>query len=258
MTATPVPADLARLAPPDLPLPDLFRRACEAGADALGVERAGVWMLVNDGKLLRCVALFERSARRHGKGSAVPVADCPAYLRAVAAAPALACPDAPADPRTAELNGPYLRPHGITAVLDAPLVRDGRLVGVVCHEHTGGRREWTADELRFVRAVADLLADRMAAAEAALRTRQAPDPTPFPATAPRSSAGLGHDLRNALAEVRAHAELIALTPDLPAAVPPRVEKLTAAADRGVGLLRRLLSPERMQEETREHEPLPPR
>lgn len=258
MTATPVPADLARLAPPDLPLPDLFRRACEAGADALGVDRAGVWMLVNDGKLLRSVALFERPARRHGKGSAVPVAGCPGFLRAVAAAPALACPDAPADPRTAELADPYLRPHGIAAVLHAPLVRDGRLAGVVAFEQVGGRREWTADEARFARAVADLLTDRMAAAESALRARQTPDPTPFPATAPRSSAGLGHDLRNALAEVRAHAELIALTPDLPAAVPPRVEKLTAAADRGVGLLRRLLDHGRATEETREHEPLPPR
>ena len=47
------------------------------------------------------------------------------------------------DPRTAELGVAYFAPNGITSVLDAPLIRDDRLVGVLCHEHVGPARTWT-------------------------------------------------------------------------------------------------------------------
>src|SRR5690348_11215349 len=131
-------AAMARLADlPDLPLPEVFRRVCEAAADALRVERVGVWLFVTGDKVLRCVSLFERSKRRHGKGTCLSLAEFPSFLRAVSAAQLLPCTAARSDPRTAELRDPYLAPLGITSVLDAPLVRDGRLVGVVCHEHVG-------------------------------------------------------------------------------------------------------------------------
>ncbi|MBX9581183.1 MAG: hypothetical protein K2X87_12810, partial [Gemmataceae bacterium] len=83
MTPEPPPADpdrpataLARLtADPDAPLPEAFRRACEAAADALGADRAGVWLLVDEGKRLRCVDEFDRAAGRHLRGATRPAAE---------------------------------------------------------------------------------------------------------------------------------------------------------------------------------------
>lgn len=223
MTPDPPPADphrpaaLARLAAaPDAPLPELLRRACEAAADALGADRAGVWLLVDDGRRLRCVNEFDRPSRRHLKGATRPAAD-----------------HAPGR-------------------LDVPVVRDGRAVGVVSCEHAG--RAWADPDRTFARRVAEFLADRMRAAERALRTQ--PPPAPVPA-AVRAAPGLAHDFRNALSEVLANAELISRTPDLPADVPARVDRITAAATRGVGLLRGLLAPVPSVEDTGEHTPLPP-
>lgn len=212
------PAALARLAAdPDAPLPELFRRACEAAADALGAGRVGVWLVVDEGKRLRCVNEFDRAARRHQKGATRAAAE---------AAPA--------------------------GRLDAPLVREGRAVGVVCCEPAGPGWGWADADRAFLRRAAEFLADRMRAAEVALRAR-VPDPPPPPPPA-RHAPGLAHDFRNALSEVLANAELIARTPDLPADVPARVDRIAAAATRGVGLLRGLLPP---ADDTREHQPLPP-
>src|SRR5439155_13133332 len=119
--------------PDQLPLPEVFRRVCEAAADALRVERVGVWLLVNHDKALRCVNLFERSKRQHSKGATLQVADFPRYFQTVAGLPALPTACAREDPRTAELRAAYLEPLGISSMLDAPLVRDGRMIGVVCH-----------------------------------------------------------------------------------------------------------------------------
>ncbi len=244
-------------AEPDLPLPEVFRRVCEAAADAVRVERAGVWLFINGDRALRCVSLFERSKRKHSKGACVPLAVPSEYVRAVSAVPLLEAPEARTDPRTAELGAAYLAPNGITSVLDAPLMRDDRLVGVLCCEHVGPPRAWTDPERTVARAVADLVVARMTAAEAALRApNKLCEPAPLPAR------GAAHDFRNVLNEILAHAELVKLTPGLPAPAGVRVEKLIAAAHRGADALRALLgepSPAKpsppVSDDTGEHEPL---
>jgi len=245
-------------ADPGAPLPEVFRRVCEAAADAVGVERVGVWLFVNGDRALRCVSLFERSKRKHSKGACVPLAFPSEYVRAVAMTPLLAAPEARTDPRTAELGAAYFAPNGITSVLDAPLIRDDRLVGVLCCEHVGPARAWTDPERRAARAAADLVVGRMSAAETALRS-----PNRVEAPHPRPEVNAGHEFRNVLNEIVAQAELMKRTPGLPAAAAARVEKLIAAAHRGGVLLRTLLAeptpvvaaPPILSDETGEHEPL---
>jgi two-component system, cell cycle sensor histidine kinase and response regulator CckA len=252
----------ARLAAdPGLPLPEVFRRVCEAAADAVRVERVGVWLFVNGDRALRCVSLFERSKRKHSKGACVPLAVPSEYVRAVSTAALLAAPEARTDPRTAELGAAYLTPNGITSVLDAPLMRDDRLVGVLCHEHVGPPRVWTDPERRTACAAADLVVARMTAAESALRSPNRVDAAP--ARPPRDA---GHEFRNVLNEILAHAELVVRTPGLPASAASRLDKLIAAAHRGGALLRTLLgepapakadapTTSALSDDTGEHEPL---
>lgn len=69
------------------------------------------------------------------------------------------------DPRISKLNDQYLRPFGITSMLDAGVVIDGTLVGVVSTEHIGKKRSWHADEESFVNTMASLVAKRLVEAE---------------------------------------------------------------------------------------------
>ena len=130
----------------------------EVAADALDVERVGVWVYSADRQVLTCKALFDRNAGVHSSGVELAAGDYPAYFRALATEEVIAAGDACADPRTAEFRDSYLVPLGITSMLDVPLRSAGRLGGVLCHEHRGPRRWWSPHEQFFAMAVANLVA----------------------------------------------------------------------------------------------------
>ena len=52
-------------------------------------------------------------------------------------------------------------------MLDAPILLNGKLVGVVCHEHTGTPRHWSHDEQAFAASIADMVAAALEAAQRA-------------------------------------------------------------------------------------------
>ena len=144
---------------------DTLRLAAELVADTLEVARTGVWLFSPDLNVLRSADLFERATRVHEDGVELRAADSPRYFRALAEDRAIAADDARADPRTSEFLDGYLVPFGITSMLDATIRRGGEVVGVVCSEHVGPPRAWTADEASFAASVADLLAVALEVAE---------------------------------------------------------------------------------------------
>src|SRR5215468_5494787 len=81
--------ELSRFAP-DAPLGLAFARACELVADALGVERVGVWLFVDERSALRCANLYERSKREHSSGAMLRVAESPTYFSSLQISKALA------------------------------------------------------------------------------------------------------------------------------------------------------------------------
>jgi len=226
---------LARVAAStDVPLPELFRHVCESAADLLRIERAGIWLFVNNDQVLRCVNLFERASRKHTKGACLSLGECPGFLRAIAAAPLLPCESARTDPRTAELAGTYFAPLGISSTLDAPLLRDGRLVGVLFCEHVGSPRGWSDSDRAFALELAELVVQRMKAAEGSLKTSVprthvvvAPPAVPVPVR-------LANELKDLLAEI----EVLARSASKNGA-PERLRRIADAASRGAGIVRKL-------------------
>jgi hypothetical protein len=237
---------LARLAAPtDLPLPELFRRVCEAAVETLRIDRAGIWLFVNGDQMLRCVNVFERSSRKHGKGACLALGECPAFLRAIASAPLLPCESARTDPRTVELASSYFAPLGIASTLDAPLQRDGRLIGVLFCEHIGSPRGWSDADRAYALALAEFVVQRIKAAESALKTTAGtqyivtpPPPVPVPAL-------LAHQLKDLLAEIEVLARSTSTT-----GVSDRLGRIAEAASRGTGIAHKLFD---AQTATGEHE-----
>ncbi len=128
----------------------------EAAARALDVQRASVWLLDDAGGTLRCLDHWDRVRGSHEALDALTTSEFPRYFEALRSGRAIDAGDARRDPRTAELSA-YLTQHGIGALLDATIRVEGRVVGVVCHEHVGPPRPWTVEE----RAVAGSLADQV-------------------------------------------------------------------------------------------------
>lgn len=135
-----------------------FRRITEAHARALGVARVGIWRYNENRTAIRCVDLYEMEAHRHSSGAELSAASFPDYFHAMEETDVISAEDAATDPRTREFAESYLRPHGITSMLDAPVHRDGVVDGVLCCEHVGPPRKWSGDEKTFTAAVANLVA----------------------------------------------------------------------------------------------------
>jgi len=130
----------------------------EAGAATLEVERASVWFYTPGHDRIRCADLYERSAARHSSGMELAAAQYPVYFAALGQDRAIAADDARRDVRTREFAGEYLDRFGIASMMDATIRRGDEILGVVCHEHTGGCRHWNADEQSFASSLADLVA----------------------------------------------------------------------------------------------------
>jgi signal transduction histidine kinase len=238
--------ELARLNPgPDLPLADILRRACELSADTLAVARAGIWFYTADRKALRCAYLYEREERTFCEGATLQVADFPDYFQALESRRSIPAEQAHADPRTRQLAGVYLGPLGIASMLDASIYRDGRVIGVLCNEHSGPPREWTTEERDFAASVSDLIALKLNAAdlqesqavlqqtcEMLLGLEQAE-------VLARVAAGAAHDFKNILTVVIGFATEILRVRTLPKDVLDMAGHILEAGNRGATLVQEM-------------------
>ena len=144
-----------------------LREITEAAAQALGVARASVWLYTDERAGIRCLDLYEVDKSAHSAGTELGSADFPGYFRALEEERTIPAHDAHTDPRTREFSAPYLAPLGIGAMLDAPIRKAGKMIGVVCHEHIGGKRTWSFEEQVFAGSVADFVTLAMEAQERA-------------------------------------------------------------------------------------------
>jgi PAS domain S-box-containing protein len=144
-----------RLNPQRGNLESLMGELTRGAAATLDVARVSVWMYREEESFLECLDLFDSTAGTHQHGQRLLNVVYPAYFSALGEHRAIAAHDAHADPRTSEFSESYLRPNGITSMLDAPIWLEGRMVGVVCNEHVGPARTWTPEEERFAASVAD-------------------------------------------------------------------------------------------------------
>jgi PAS domain S-box-containing protein len=144
-----------RLSPERGNLRSLIGELNRAAASTLSVARVGVWMYQEDDSSIECLDLYDGVSDRHEHGQRLMRVDYPSYFFALGEHRAIAAHDAHHDPRTQEFSESYLAPLGIGSMLDAPIWLEGKMVGVVCHEHVGPPRTWTPEEERFAASVAD-------------------------------------------------------------------------------------------------------
>ena len=217
-----------------------LRRTTEAAARALKCERVGVWLFDADRTALRCVDLYERGPDRHSEGLRLPVAAYPAYFDALRTSRDIVAHDACADLRTSEFADAYLKPLGIASLMDAAIRRGSELAGVVCHEHVGAVRQWTADEEGFAGSVADQIALALEAAERAGREtelRRAKDAAEAASLAKNEFlANMSHEIRTPMTAILGFAEILLEQGNIEDAPPERIEAIRTIKNNGEHLI----------------------
>lgn len=139
-----------------------LRELLDTTSYTLGVARVSAWRASGGGtadEAISLIDLFDYAKKAHLTDPVVlQAAGLPRYFAALREETHIVAHDAAADPRTSEFAQGYLRPLGITAMIDVPIWARGELAGVLCLEHVGGPRTWEEDEVAFSAAVGNLIA----------------------------------------------------------------------------------------------------
>ena len=137
----------------------------EEDAKALEAERVSVWFFNADRTEIICEDLYIQNENVHQKGLSLAAKDYPQYFKALEESRTIAANDAQTDTRTFEFKEKYLEPLEITSMMDIPIWLNGKVVGIICHEHTGPKREWSAEEQDFATSIADMVSLTIEASE---------------------------------------------------------------------------------------------
>ncbi len=225
---------------------EVVQSACLRTAETLNVARVGVWTLANGKTALRCAKLYEAPTQSWSEGTLLQIADFPEYFSQLCNRKIVPAEAALTDPKTSELVEPYLKPLGITSLLDAPIFVGGEVIGVLCCEHIGTMREWSTEERDFVASVADLLAIKHRAAQVhTLRRTIEAQGTQLMAleksdALAKMAMDVGHDFRNVLSSIINSAHVIKSSEDFPERLREPLSIIEEAAATGSRLISELM------------------
>ncbi len=190
-------------------LESALKRITEIDSKTMEVERVSVWFFNKDYSEISCKCLYNRSKdlHLHEEDLTLRANDCPGYFKALNLCRILVANDACNDPLTSEFTEGYLKPHGITSMLDVPVRLHGKMIGTVCHEHTGPMREWTSEEQEFAASVSDMVSlamesnERQKMEEMLLRSEKLKAMGVI-------TSGVAHEFNNILAIILGNVQLI--------------------------------------------------
>lgn len=131
-----------------------------AAARTLELERVSYWRLSGDTTAIECEMLYVLSRGRVDAafvGANLTAARYPNYFAAIVENRPVVAAEAQTHPATAEFAADYLIPRNIGSMLDVPVWLRGKVVGVLCHEHVGPAREWTAEDIDFASSAATMI-----------------------------------------------------------------------------------------------------
>lgn len=146
-------------------LTDAFHVITRIASQSLRVARASIWFFTDERAAIRCADLFEQSTECYSSGTELSASSFPRYFAALATEDAIVANQAQTDSATSEFTASYLIPLGITSMLDVPIRSEGKMVGVICHEHIGLARTWTPEEQQFATSVANTISLVLEAAD---------------------------------------------------------------------------------------------
>lgn len=123
----------------------------------LNVERVNVWLFNEAKQSILCIGNYTATGHLFSKGNVLFEKDMPNYYKSLKSNNILSIDDVYSDPRSKELAFAYCRPGNIYSMMDVPIHTAGKLVGIICFEHTGQTRNWTDEERFFALAISQIV-----------------------------------------------------------------------------------------------------
>ncbi|HNW98881.1 MAG TPA: PAS domain S-box protein [Bacteroidales bacterium] len=142
-----------------------FKILTKTVSNTLNVERTSIWRFTSDRKFLSCDLLYIKSKNEYSIENMLEVEKFPKYFNALFNDLSITADDVLKNKSTSEFNEIYLRPLNIISMIDIPIQIKGKVIGVICCEHTKTKRHWTEEEQDYVTSVAEIVSINIEANE---------------------------------------------------------------------------------------------
>jgi adenylate cyclase len=140
-----------------------YKRLTEIVTDAINLRRTSLWYFDDDGQFLKCIDSYDRESNGHTRGTVFARADFPPVFDLLQNGEDISAGDAAADSRLAELYRVYLQPLGCESLLAVPIRYHDWTAGALWFEHERQTHGWSAEDISFANAIANMLALRFSA-----------------------------------------------------------------------------------------------
>ena len=134
---------------------EIIKESLEIAAYTLNIGRASFWDYKHE--YIECLNLFEKESKTHSNGAILHKKDFPRYFASVEGRESIVANEARTDLRTSEFTQEYLIPNDIYAMLDVPVFKKNKLIGVICLEHLYTARTFHENDVLFVSTIANLI-----------------------------------------------------------------------------------------------------
>lgn len=124
-------------------------------AETIDTDRVSIWSFSDDRSSIVCKHLYLKETREFIQDLVIQRAHFQAYFDALHDDPVIIANDAFSHPATKCFTNDYLKPNGISSMLDVPIWFKGSLYGVICIE-SKKPREWKKEEVDFAQLLSSL------------------------------------------------------------------------------------------------------
>ncbi|MDX1443866.1 MAG: EAL domain-containing protein [Gammaproteobacteria bacterium] len=136
----------------------------EKAAKAIECNRVSVWLCDEDFNEFRCAHVFDKGYHDEDPSHRVLTGPHAHHYRRIEKSRTIAISDTRRDRRLLDFWETYIAPFRTGAILAAPFRYNGKVSGLIVHEHIGRSRNWILDERMFASSLADFVALTLSAA----------------------------------------------------------------------------------------------
>ncbi|MBI5497989.1 MAG: GAF domain-containing protein [Deltaproteobacteria bacterium] len=123
---------------------EMFREVCRYVVEKVKSTRASVWSFNAAGTAIVCDCMLDDLEGKYSSGTRLNEDDFPQYFKAIKDDLKVVAPDARTHPATACFRDAYFDPLDIKSLLDFVVLAGKEPVGILCCEHCGEIKHWSA------------------------------------------------------------------------------------------------------------------
>jgi PAS domain S-box-containing protein len=127
----------------------------EAAAKASKCNRVSYWKNTED--IINCEILYNLDTNQYGTENVLNREKFPIYFESVKSKKQICAPDVFNEWEISEFTENYFLKNDIKSLLDIPIFTNGELIGTLCFETTGVKRNWDNEDIYFARTVSDII-----------------------------------------------------------------------------------------------------